>query len=112
VTESRNFYAAEQYVLRLGNTFITEASSSASSTLANQVLALGNASAVLQAVEPSSIIGAFGMNQHVLQPFDQLAGIAATTVGAIYLIIVSLHTIRYTIKADMIVHIPHYSLVE
>jgi len=51
------------------------------------VLALGNATAVLQAIEPSSLIGAFGSNQHTLQPFDQLAGIAATTVGAIYLII-------------------------
>jgi hypothetical protein len=75
-------------------------------------LALGNASAVLQAVEPSSIIGAFGMNQHVLQPFDQLAGIAATTVGAIYLIIVSPRAIRIKTGTDLAVHIPHYSLVE
>ena len=87
VTEARNFYAAQQYVLRLGNEFITQSTSSAASELASQVLALGNATAVLQAIEPSSLIGAFGSNQHTLQPFDQLAGIAATTVGAIYLII-------------------------
>jgi len=89
ISESRNFYAAEQYVLRLGNEFVTQATASASSELASQVLALGNASAVLQAIEPSSLIGAFGSSQYTLQPFDQLAGIAATTVGAIYLIIVS-----------------------
>jgi hypothetical protein len=68
---------------------VTQATASASSQLASQVLALGNASAVLQAIEPSSLIGAFGVSQYTLQPFDQLAGIAATTVGAIYLIIVS-----------------------
>jgi hypothetical protein len=89
-SESRNFYAAEQYVLRLGNAFITQATASASTELASQVLALGNATAVLQAIEPSSVIGAFGSSQYTLEPFDQLAGIAATTVGAIYLIIVCL----------------------
>ena len=101
ISESRNFYAAEQYVLRLGNEFVTQATASASSELASQVLVLGNASAVLQAIEPSSLIGAFGSSQYTLQPFDQLAGIAATTVGAIYLIIVSSLTAgRWQEEAD------------
>lgn len=73
MSEARNFYAAEQYVLRLGNEFTTMATSSASTELANQVLALGNATQVLQAIQPSSLIGAFGVSQYTLQPFDQLA---------------------------------------
>lgn len=73
VSESRNFYATEQYVLRLGNEFATMAGASAGRELASQVLALGNATAVLQAVEPQALIGAFGSSQWTLQPFDQLA---------------------------------------
>jgi len=88
--EARNFYGAEQYVTRLGTMMMRNAVASAGSTLAGQVLELGNASAVLSATAPEAIIGAFSYNEHNLHPFDQLAGIASTTVGTVYLIIVSL----------------------
>lgn len=87
--EARNFYGVEQYVLRLGTMMMRNAVASAGSTLAGQVLQLGNASAVLSAAAPETIIGAFSYNEHNLHPFDQLAGIASTTVGTVYLIIVS-----------------------
>jgi len=87
--EARNFYGAEQYLMRLGTQLMRKASASAATELASQVLALGNATAVLAAADPSSLIGPFSYNEHNLHPFDQLAGIAATTVGTVYLIIVS-----------------------
>lgn len=49
------------------------ATASAGTELAAQVLALDNATEVLQAVEPSALIGAFGSSTWTLQPFDQLA---------------------------------------
>ena len=67
---------------------MTTATSSAATTLASQVLALSNASDVLSAAPQGSLIGAFSYNEHNLHPFDQLAGIASTTVGTVYLIIV------------------------
>ena len=69
--EARNFYATDQYVSRLGLELMTAATSSADTTLASQVLALGNATAVLSAAPPSSVIGAFSFNMHNLHPFDQ-----------------------------------------
>jgi hypothetical protein len=88
--EARNFYGEEQYLMRLSTQLMRNAGSSAANELADQVLALDNATAVLAATSPSSIIGAFSYNEHNLHPFDQLAGIASTTVGTVYLIIVSL----------------------
>ncbi|CAD6578689.1 MAG: hypothetical protein TREMPRED_002243 [Tremellales sp. Tagirdzhanova-0007] len=85
--EARNFYATDQYVSRLGLELMTAATSSADTTLASQVLALGNATAVLSAAPPSSVIGAFSFNMHNLHPFDQTGGIPATTIGTVYLII-------------------------
>lgn len=76
--------------MRLSTQLMRTASSSAATELASQVLALGNATAVLAAAPPSSLIGAFSYNEHNLRPFDQLAGIASTTVGTVYLIIVRL----------------------
>ena len=69
--EARNFYGDDQYITRLATQLMTEATSAASTTLASQVLALGNASAVLAAAPTGSLIGAFNYNQHNLHPFDQ-----------------------------------------
>lgn len=71
--EARNFYGVEQYVSRLSTQLMTTATSAAATTLAGQVLALGNATAVFSAAPANSIIGAFSYNQHNLHPFDQLA---------------------------------------
>jgi hypothetical protein len=68
--EARNFYGSEQYVQRLTTELVTTATGSAATTLAGQVLALGNASAVLAAAPTGTISGAFNYNQHNLQPFD------------------------------------------
>lgn len=65
------------------------AGNSASGILAAQVLQLGNATAVLAAAPSGTLPGGLAYNQHTLAPFDQLAGIPATTVGTIYLIIVT-----------------------
>ncbi|KAK8850590.1 hypothetical protein IAR55_004509 [Kwoniella newhampshirensis] len=86
--EARNFYAAGQYVSRLSTELMTSAGSAAATTLASQILALGNASAVLTTgAQAGAVIAPFSYNLHNLRPFDQLAGIAGTTVGTIYLII-------------------------
>ncbi|ORY31254.1 hypothetical protein BCR39DRAFT_527136 [Naematelia encephala] len=85
--EARNFYGTDQYVSRLTTDLLTSATGSAATTLASQVLALGNASAVLGSAAQGSISGAFAYNLVTIHPFDQLAGIPATTVGTIYLII-------------------------
>ena len=50
---------------------MTSATSSAATTLASQVLALGNASAVLSGAPMGSLIGAFSYNLHNIHPFDQ-----------------------------------------
>lgn len=70
---------------------MTEAGSIGATNLANQVLNLGNATAVLANAPSGTLPGAFSFSQHTLAPFDQLAGIPATTVGTIYLIIVCLN---------------------
>ena len=69
--EARNFYGDDQYITRLATQIMTKATSAASTTLASQVLALGNASAVLAAAPTGSLIGAFNYNQHNLHLFDQ-----------------------------------------
>lgn len=71
--EARNFYATDQYISRLGLELMTAATSSADTTLASQVLALGNAATVLSAAPSGSIIGAFSYNMHNIHPFDQTA---------------------------------------
>lgn len=40
----------------------------------------------LTSADPAALTYAFGYNEHNLQPEDQLAGEAATTAGAIYLV--------------------------
>ncbi|OCF45653.1 hypothetical protein I317_00556 [Kwoniella heveanensis CBS 569] len=86
--EARNFYASGQYVSRLSTQLMTTAGNSAATTLASQILALGNASAVLTTgAQARAVASPFAYNQHNLRPFDQLAGIASTTVGTVYLII-------------------------
>ncbi|KAL7423026.1 hypothetical protein Q5752_002325 [Cryptotrichosporon argae] len=85
--EARNFYGTDQYVARLALQLMTSAGGAGASTLAGQVLALSNASAVVAAAPAGSLAGAFSYSQYDLRPFDELAGIAATTVGTIYLII-------------------------
>ncbi|WRT70772.1 uncharacterized protein IL334_007771 [Kwoniella shivajii] len=86
--EARNFYGSNQYVARLGTMLMTSAGNSAATTLVSQILALGNASAVLTTGSQAMAVAApFNYNQHNLRPFDQLAGIASTTVGTVYLII-------------------------
>ena len=40
----------------------------------------------LTTADPAALTYAFGYNEHNLQPEDQLAGEAATTAGAIYLV--------------------------
>lgn len=85
--EARNFYGTEQYIQRLTLAMMTTAAGQASTKLADQVLALGNATATLAAAPAGTIAGAFNYNSHDLRPFDQLGGIPATTVGTIYLII-------------------------
>ncbi|WWD20771.1 hypothetical protein CI109_105248 [Kwoniella shandongensis] len=86
--EARNFYAAGQYVSRLTTQLMTSAGLSAATELSSQILALGNASAVLTTgAEAGAVVAPFSYNLHNLRPFDQLAGIAGTTVGTIYLII-------------------------
>ena len=69
--EARNFYAMDQYVSRLATQLMTSSTSAAATTLASQVLALGNASAVIAGAPMGSLIGAFSYNQHNLHPFDQ-----------------------------------------
>jgi hypothetical protein len=105
--EARNFYATDQYVSRLATLLMTSAVSSASTDLALQVLQSNNAATLLAAAPADAIMGAFSYNEHNLHPFDMFAvshdlflrdmlhfvltgqGIAATTVGTVYLIIVS-----------------------
>jgi hypothetical protein len=50
---------------------MTMATSAAATTLASQVLALGNASAVLAAAPEGTLAGAFSYNLHNLAPFNQ-----------------------------------------
>ncbi|KAK1923232.1 hypothetical protein DB88DRAFT_547225 [Papiliotrema laurentii] len=71
--EARNFYGVEQYVSRLSTMLMRAAGDAGATTLASQVLALGNSSAVLAAAPEGSLIGAFSYNEHNLHPFDQLA---------------------------------------
>ena len=71
--EARNFYATDQYVERLNLELLGSASAMAGTELASQILALGNASAVLAAAPGGSVIGAFAYNSWNLRPFDQLA---------------------------------------
>lgn len=71
--DARNFYAAEQYVTRLASQLFTQVAATAGAELATQVLALGNASAVLSAAQPGALIGAFSYNQHTIAPFDMTA---------------------------------------
>ncbi|WWC65253.1 uncharacterized protein I303_107870 [Kwoniella dejecticola CBS 10117] len=86
--ESRNFYAANQYVSRLASMIMTTGGNSAATTLASQILSLSNASEVLTTGSGAIAVSApFSYNLHNLRPFDQLAGIASTTVGTVYLII-------------------------
>ncbi|WWC92394.1 uncharacterized protein L201_007351 [Kwoniella dendrophila CBS 6074] len=86
--EARNFYAENQYVSRLGSMVMTSGGNAAATTLASQILALGNASAVLTTgSQAMAVASPFSYNLHNLRPFDQLAGIASTTVGTVYLII-------------------------
>jgi hypothetical protein len=71
--EARNSYGVEQYVSRLSTMLMRAAGDAGATTLASQVLALGNSSAVLAAAPEGSLIGAFSYNEHNLHPFDQLA---------------------------------------
>ncbi|WVR08674.1 hypothetical protein IAU60_005732 [Kwoniella sp. DSM 27419] len=86
--EARNFYGEGQYVSRLSLQIMQMAGQSAATTLASQILALDNASAVLTTgSQAGAVVNPFSYNEHNLRPFDQLAGIASTTVGTVYLII-------------------------
>ncbi|KAJ9093878.1 hypothetical protein QFC21_006251 [Naganishia friedmannii] len=90
-TEARNFYAANQYIATQIITLLNSATQRASlSLLTTTVLNPRNSSTgipQLAAADPTSLSYAFGYNEHNLQPLNQLAGEAATTAGAIYLII-------------------------
>ncbi|KAI5449662.1 hypothetical protein NCC49_004123 [Naganishia albida] len=91
-TEARNFYAANQYLATQLTTLLNSATQEASIAHAQTVLnqaAAGVDGGVnyLTAADPSALTYAFGYNEHNLQPLNQLAGEAATTAGAIYLII-------------------------
>lgn len=70
--EARNFYGTDQYISRLGLSLMTNPASSAGTTLATQVLALGNATAVLSSTGGKNIIGAFAYSEYNLRPFDEL----------------------------------------
>ncbi|WWC72649.1 uncharacterized protein I206_106613 [Kwoniella pini CBS 10737] len=86
--ESRNFYASNQYVSRLASMIMTIGGNNAATNLASQILSLNNASEVLITGSGAMAISTpFNYNLHNLVPFDQLAGIASTTVGTVYLII-------------------------
>lgn len=71
--EARNFYGANQYITRLSGRIMTQAASSAGTQLASQILAQGNASAILAAAPEGTVTGPFNYNLHNLHPFDQLA---------------------------------------
>ncbi|KAJ9117409.1 hypothetical protein QFC24_006505 [Naganishia onofrii] len=90
-TEARNFYAANQYISTQITTLLNSATQRASiSLLTSTLLNPSNSSTgitQLLAADPASLSHAFGYNEHNLQPLNQLAGEAATTAGAIYLII-------------------------
>lgn len=90
-TEARNFYAANQYlatqVTTLLNSATQEASIAHAQTVLNQAAAgVDGGVNYLTAADPSALTYAFGYNEHNLQPLNQLAGEAATTAGAIYLV--------------------------
>ncbi|GHJ90006.1 hypothetical protein NliqN6_6408 [Naganishia liquefaciens] len=93
-TEARNFYAANQYIATQVVSLLNSATQQASRTHALTVLnqaAAGVDGGVnhLTTADPAALTYAFGYNEHNLQPEDQLAGEAATTAGAIYLIILT-----------------------
>ncbi|KAJ9114042.1 hypothetical protein QFC22_005862 [Naganishia vaughanmartiniae] len=89
-TEARNFYAANQYISTQTTALINSATQHASiQLLTSTLLSPFNSSAgipQLLAADPASLTYAFGYNEHNLQPLNQLAGEAATTAGAIYLV--------------------------
>jgi hypothetical protein len=90
-TEARNFYAANQYlatqVTSLLNSATQQASRTHTLTVLNQAAAgVDGGVNYLTTADPSALTYAFGYNEHNLQPLNQLAGEAATTAGAIYLV--------------------------
>ncbi|KAH8081901.1 hypothetical protein HD553DRAFT_315155 [Filobasidium floriforme] len=93
-TESRNFFTSNQYVSTQTVELVTAASNQAGSTLIDNYLESTNdAAAVADTASAGGGAGRmvltrpFGYSEYNLAPFDQLAGEAATTAGAIYLII-------------------------
>jgi hypothetical protein len=69
--KARNFYGSDQYITRLNTEMMTSATSSAATTLANQVLQRNDAANILRTAPSGSLIGAFSYNQHNLAPFNQ-----------------------------------------
>jgi hypothetical protein len=93
-TESRNFFTSNQYVSTQTVELVPAASTQAGSTLIDTYLESTNdAAAVADTASAGGGAGRmvltrpFGYSEYNLAPFDQLAGEAATTAGAIYLIV-------------------------
>lgn len=105
-TESRNFFTSNQYVSTQTVELVTAASNQAASTLIDNYLGSTNdAAGVADTASAGGGAGRmvltrpFGYSEYNLAPFDQLAGEAATTAGAIYLI-VSRHIITLCRRFD------------
>ena len=91
-SEARNFFTTNQYVVSQSVQLITSATQTASTSLISSFLSGGvdaNALATLGETEAGRMVltRPFGYSEYNLRPFDQLAGEAATTAGAIYLIV-------------------------
>jgi hypothetical protein len=94
-SEARNFFTTNQYVVSQSVQLITSATQTASTSLISSFLADNTVDAAGLAALGESEAGRmvltrpFGYSEYNLRPFDQLAGEAATTAGAIYLIVSS-----------------------
>lgn len=90
--EARNFQTANQYVssqmVQVVNSATQEANTAFTLNTLNQAAAgVGGGAAYLTDAARSSLVMPFSYSEYNLRPFDQLAGEAATTAGAIYLIV-------------------------
>jgi len=85
-TEARNFFTSNQYVSTQVTELATSASNQAGSELVQNFLQ-GNDAAGVTAAGRMALTRPFAYSEYNLEPFDQLAGEAATTAGAIYLIV-------------------------
>jgi hypothetical protein len=90
--EARNFFTSNQYIATQMIELVTSASNTAASTMIRTVLnqasaGVGGGAAYLTGAQRMALTRPFSYSEYNLRPFDQLAGEAATTAGAIYLIV-------------------------